>query len=319
VSVLTTVFNCERFVREAIESVRTQTSADWEHIVVDDASTDRTAAIVAETAQEDGRLRVSYLPQNLGPGGAMQAALGQARGEYVAVLDADDVCEPERLRRQVEFCAANPRIAVLGTWVQTIDEHGAALAVKRYTENSDLLSWTSYHAMPLTHSSMMMRTELLRRVGGYDRLMWTMCDYDVVVRMSEVGDITCLPEVLVRYRKSPGQITQAHVPRQMNQMILRIHSLLRTRFGLHASLSDVRGYYPGLRKSELLPTFVERWIELQAQILDVHLRWRPMPEERERLLRLDCARACRKLSERQSAGFWPFPTSAAARAGVARG
>lgn len=301
VSVLTTVFNCERFVRAAIASVRAQTFADWEHIVVDDASTDGTAAVLAQAAQEDPRLHVVRLTSNRGPGGAMQAALAQARGEFVAILDADDLCEPERLQRQVERMTLQPDIAVLGTWVQVIDEHGVALEVKRYADDADLLLWTSYHAMPLTHSSMMMRTAALRSVGGYDQAMWTMCDYDVVVRMSEIGVVAVVPEVLVRYRKTPGQITQAQVPRQLYQMVLRIHGLLRTRFGLHASLTDVRGYYLGLRTSELLPSFVERWIELQAQILDAHLRWRPMSKEREQRLRMRCAVACRKLCERQAA------------------
>lgn len=301
VSVLTTVFNCERFVREALESVRAQTFTDWEHIVVDDASTDGTAAVLAQAAQEDPRLHVVHLSKNLGPGGAMQVALARARGEFVAILDADDVCEPARLQRQVERLAAEPGIAVLGTWVLKIDEHGATLEVKRYTDNPDLLLWTSHHGMPLTHSSMMMRTAALRSVGGYDAAMWTMCDYDVVVRMSEIGDLVVLPEVLVRYRRTPGQITQAQIPRQMNQMVLRIHSLLRTRYGLHAPLSEVRGYYLGLRMNELLPSFVPRWIELQSQILQAHLRWRPISKERERRLRLKCASACRKLCDRQAA------------------
>lgn len=101
VSVLIAAYNAEPFIMRAIESVRLQTFTDWEIVVVDDASTDRTVAVVEELVREDPRIRLLRQERNGGPGSARNSALDAARSEWIAILDADDAWRPERLERML--------------------------------------------------------------------------------------------------------------------------------------------------------------------------------------------------------------------------
>ena len=296
VSVLTAVFNCERYMREAIDSVRAQTFGEWEHIVVDDASTDGTADVLARASQEDERLHVHRVPTNIGQGLAMQEALNRARGEYVAVLDADDVCEPERLQRQVEHLDAHPRTALLGTWVYRTDENGSVFGRFTPHEHHEVLLWGSYHTRPLIGPSLVLRADVLRRACGYNSRPRASVDHEMLLRMSEVAEMGCLPQLLVRYRSSAGQLTQRHAFRQINELSIRLMSLLRTRFQWELPLADLRQYYVGHRSYFVPPEFVERWIALQSEILERHLRWRPLPPEIEREIRRECGKTCLRIA-----------------------
>ena len=114
VSVVFRAFNCERYIGQAIESVLAQTFQDFEIVVVDDASTDGTEAILQAYAQRDERIRVVRNETNQGPVRTMNIGLQHAQGEFVAVHDGDDVSLPHRLETQVNFLRANPQIALIG-------------------------------------------------------------------------------------------------------------------------------------------------------------------------------------------------------------
>src|SRR4051812_32745176 len=114
VSVLIPAYNSGRFLTEAVESILAQTTADWELIVIDDASTDGTPERLASC--NDARLVRLRNPTNLGQVRSINRGLAVARGRYVACLDHDDVAEPGRLERQSDFLDAHPDVSVLGAW-----------------------------------------------------------------------------------------------------------------------------------------------------------------------------------------------------------
>ena len=128
VSVVVCVYNGEDFLRESIDSILSQTFADFELLILDDASIDSTPQILSECAAQDQRIRLAQNEQNLGLTKSLNKCLALARGEYVARQDADDVSLPERLAKQVEAMDARPELAALGAWVEVIDEQGAAQA-----------------------------------------------------------------------------------------------------------------------------------------------------------------------------------------------
>lgn len=124
VSVITAAYNAESFIGETIASVQAQSLTDWEMLIADDASTDRTAAIVAAAAAEDARVRLIRLEQNGGVARARNAALAAARGRFIAFLDSDDLWLPPKLQRQVAFMQAEDA-AVSYTAFRRIDQTGS--------------------------------------------------------------------------------------------------------------------------------------------------------------------------------------------------
>jgi teichuronic acid biosynthesis glycosyltransferase TuaG len=126
VSVITAAYNAEAFIGETMAAVQSQTLADWELLVADDASTDRTAALVEAAAAADSRIRLIRLPCNGGVARARNAALAAARGRFIAFLDSDDLWLPQKLERQVAFMQAE-NAAVSYTAFRRIDETGSRL------------------------------------------------------------------------------------------------------------------------------------------------------------------------------------------------
>lgn len=121
VSIIMPSWNVERFIEETIHSVQAQTFGDWELLIADDCSTDRTPAIVAEIGARDPRVKLIRMPENGGPALARQASIDQAQGRYLAFLDSDDLWLPAKLKHQLVF-ASERRAALSYTAFRRIDE-----------------------------------------------------------------------------------------------------------------------------------------------------------------------------------------------------
>src|SRR5207237_10277673 len=131
VSVLLPVWNGEAFLEQAMESILRQTLSSFELIVIDDGSTDRSAAIAEEFASRDPRMRVLRRPHE-GLSAALNAGIAAARGEYVARMDADDISAPDRLRKQVAYLDAHPACVAVGAWSDVVDEAGRQIGLKTF-------------------------------------------------------------------------------------------------------------------------------------------------------------------------------------------
>nr|WP_294782288.1 glycosyltransferase family 2 protein [uncultured Flavobacterium sp.] len=123
VSIIVPTYNTEKFIRSTIESVQNQTYENWEMILADDASADKTVSIIEEFAQKDGRIKLFKLSENRGNGFARNTALEKARGKYIAYLDADDLWFPEKLEKQIQFLKAN-NLHFTFCFYDSIDEEG---------------------------------------------------------------------------------------------------------------------------------------------------------------------------------------------------
>lgn len=205
VSVVVTAFNAERHVGEAIESVLAQTLRDFELIVVDDASTDRTPDVVARN-RDDPRLVVVRHPTNSGQALALTTGCGRARGKYIACLDADDVAHPERLARQVAYLEEHADVALLGSAAIFTDATGREFARFGYPATHDAIIERLESGSAFVHSSVTMRRHAFESVGGY-RLSPRSLDYDLWLRIVERFRAANLPDFLVRYRVHGSQLT----------------------------------------------------------------------------------------------------------------
>jgi hypothetical protein len=205
VSVVMPVYNAERFVRMAIESLLQQTYADFELIVIDDGSTDRSREVIASF--RDPRIR-SFNASHRGVQHVRNWALQLARGEYLACLDADDLASADRLRIQAEFLDQHAEITVVGSAFEVIDEDGGLRGVERPPTDSTTLRWRLLFGNHLGHSTVMYRLEDVRTVGGYGDFAFAE-DYDLWRRIAAAGCLINLQEPLVRYRVHSRSATQA--------------------------------------------------------------------------------------------------------------
>ena len=199
VSVLLPVYNVAPYIRETIASITSQTFVDFELIIVDDLSTDATAAIVASIL--DDRIILIRNTQNLGRAGSDNAGLEAVRGRYIAKMDGDDICHPERLARQVAYLDSHPEINVVGSWMQNL---GASNYLNRYPVTPTAAQVLTLFTLPIGNSSLMLRTGLFREGGmQYDAALRQTEDYDFFARYVRELRAVALPEALIRYRVPP--------------------------------------------------------------------------------------------------------------------
>jgi glycosyltransferase involved in cell wall biosynthesis len=236
VTVVTATYNGERFLAQTLASIHSQTFRDFEYLVIDDASTDTSAAIVAAAASRDQRIRLITSPANLGPAGALNRALREARGEYIAVLDHDDLALPERLARQVAFLDANPQHVAVGAQVRVIDADDAVVNRQMFTTNPAVARWHLLFGAALLHSATMYRRTVFEALGGYSQLHWSLCDYDLLVRMADHGLLANLPDELACYRRSPSQVSVTNRTSQHGQMLLLQYAIQHRWLGRRPDL-----------------------------------------------------------------------------------
>jgi len=177
VTVLMTVYNGEPYLEKAIRSILDQSFQDFEFLIIDNASTDGSRAVVSSF--KDPRIQHISNPMNLGPPRALNQGLRLAVGEYVARMDADDVALPDRLARQVDFMQCNPLCAALGTQATFIDHADRKIYTPRQPVNDHGILWKMMFTSPLVHSSVMMRKTMVLDVGGYDERLRHGADYEL--------------------------------------------------------------------------------------------------------------------------------------------
>jgi glycosyltransferase involved in cell wall biosynthesis len=194
VSVVMSVYNGDRFLRKAVDSILDQTYRDLELVVIDDGSTDGSAAILAGIA--DRRVRV-VRQANAGLTRSLNRGIGLSSGAYVARMDADDVAHPRRLERQVAFMDAHPEVGLLGTAYDEIDAEDRVVGRRVFPTDDATLRATLIRYNPFFHASVMMRRDLLQEVGVYDeRIPSSVQDYELWFRIARRSKLSNLSELL---------------------------------------------------------------------------------------------------------------------------
>lgn len=214
ISVLMSVFNGERYLRPAMDSLLAQTLGDFELIVVDDGSTDSSPLILDQYAASDSRVRVIH-QQNQGLTRSLNHALALATGEYVARMDADDICFPERFARQTEFLDNHPDVLCLGTAYEAIDAESKPLGRRQMATEPAQIDRAHLAAnTSLAHPTILVRRQAMDAIGGYDESYKTTQDLDLFLRLAEHGTITNLDEPLLYYRWHDENVSVRKVDQQ---------------------------------------------------------------------------------------------------------
>lgn len=207
VSVVIPSYNGEGFLVETLRTLAAQTLTDWEAIVIDDRSTDGTRALVR--GWPDPRVRLIERAENGGPVLARNTGVAAARGRYVAALDQDDLCLPERFARQVAWLEAHPDVVLLGTQAQQLrDGKVAPLGYAPHT-TPDLIAWLSWIENPLVWSTVMLRADVARALVPFSRPERVYAeDFDLYHRVAAFGRIARLDEPLLLYRQHAGGVSK---------------------------------------------------------------------------------------------------------------
>lgn len=206
VSVIMNCLNCEKYLREAIDSVYSQTYQDWEIIFWDNASTDKSAQIAQSY---DGRLRYFKSEETVPLGKARNLAIEQARGEYIAFLDCDDLWFPIKLEKQVNFLDSNKKISLIYSDTHLIDGRGI---LKRDTFGKKYYRGKIFKQLFnldfITLLTVMLRREVFDTVGFFNP-NYNICeDYDLFLRIANLYIVDYFPESLTKYRIHNGNVSK---------------------------------------------------------------------------------------------------------------
>jgi glycosyltransferase involved in cell wall biosynthesis len=205
VSVVIGAFNAQRFLASAIDSLLVQTLADFELIVVDDGSQDRTFEILKKYEVQDSRVRGIQIAHG-GIVDAANAGLEAARCDLIARADADDLSLPDRLAKQFEYMQAHPEVVAVGSRMQVIEPYGSPLYITRHKLSHEEIEADFFQGSgwALPQPAAMLRKSVALKVGGYRHDYPCSEDFDLFLRMGEAGRLANLPDVLVAYRLHSG-------------------------------------------------------------------------------------------------------------------
>lgn len=207
VSVIMPVYNSEKYLSEAIESILAQTLTDFEFLIFDDGSTDNSKLIIDSYAKKDKRIYTYCSSQNQGYTLHLNIGLEKARGPYIARMDSDDISMPNRLEDQVNFLNENPSVVVVGSSSIIIDESSSQIGLDIRQSDSSYLFWQSFFTNPVSHPTVMFRKEVVLNIGSYDINKEPSEDYDLWTRILKKNDISNIIPPLLKYRKHTNSIS----------------------------------------------------------------------------------------------------------------
>lgn len=233
VSIVASVYNGERYVREMIESVIAQTYVKWELIIIDDASSDSTWEIMANYT--DDRIIKIHNQSNVGLTVNLNRAIAMARGKYIARMDADDISFPNRLEKQVDFMERNPEVVLSGCWMMAF---GKDNDIRQRSLDFQRLKINLMTDIAIFHPTFMIRRETLKRYHiCYDESLRYAQDYNMQYKLSKVGKIVNIEDILVKYRIHDEQTGIAKQTQQL-KCANETRKLILQDLGISLSDSD---------------------------------------------------------------------------------
>jgi hypothetical protein len=252
ISIVVPSYNHERFVGAAVASALAQTFTDIEVIAVDDASTDGSAAVL--DAIRDPRFRYVVHPQNRGCSATLNTGIRLATGEYLAVLDSDDLFLPHKLARQLEVLEANPTLGAVFSLCEVIDESGSSVpddsmarkAAEMNQANRPRHAWLARFfddGNCLCHPTSVMRTALFDELGLYDERLAQLQDFDMWLRLLRRYEIFIVQEKLACYRwaRAGTNLSAARSPGRLSRVAWEVTQVLRHYLGL--SVEDLEAIF----------------------------------------------------------------------------
>lgn len=232
VSVIMPVYNSERYLKEAIESILNQTFQDFEFLIFDDGSTDNSKEIIKEYVDKDDRIVPFFSEINCGYVVHLNKGIELAKGEFIARMDSDDISLPTRFEKQIDFLKKNPHIGVLGSSTILINEDGKEIGAFKKETDYQLLHFLSYFMNPISHPTVMFRKEIVFYLKGYRLEYMPAEDYNLWVRALKHTKVASLKESLLTYRVHSKSISKARSHKQKKLFYLSQRTHLKNLTGI---------------------------------------------------------------------------------------
>jgi len=200
VSVVLPVFNGEKYLKAAIESILKQTYTQFEFIIINDGSTDSTKQILLDYSDKDSRIKLIH-QDNKGLVDSLNRGVSIAQGKYIARMDADDISAPERFELQVAFLEANPDYVAIGSDIVLIDDEARKLTTQYQLQDHESIQFAAFAGhCPICHPAALIRTDAILKSGLYNKEFYPAEDLDLWLRLSEIGLLGNLNASLLFYR-----------------------------------------------------------------------------------------------------------------------
>lgn len=282
ISVVMSVFNGEAFLSEAIESILEQTCRDFEFLVIDDGSSDKTAEILADYASRDRRIRV-VRHENKGRAASLNIGISLAAGGYIARMDADDVALPHRLQDQLDFMERHLEVGLLGGAAEIINRAGRISSIYRPPLEDSEIRLKLFRNNVFFHPTVIMRNEVVRDSGGYRKALLDADDYDLWLRIAERSQMANLPGPVLRYRIHSEQVSVQNLRHQVLCVLAACAAASVRRGGGIDPLSHIEEITP-----QFLDSLGVKIEEIRQALLDRYTYWIDVlgPNEPEAVLRV---------------------------------
>lgn len=242
------VFNGEKYLHESVESILNQTFSDFEFLIMDDGSTDKTSFILKKYAQKDQRIKIFH-QKNAGIVKSLNKLIDLSKTELIARMDADDISLTDRLKMQYDYLSKNPGTVLVGTFAELFHDNKILGNNTAFAEDFLNRWFLSLHP-PFIHSSVLMRKKALIDIGKYREEGHPAEDYDLWIRIKRLGKIENINKVLTRYRINQKGISALKYKRQLtvrDQLnLINLEDIYQ-----HAEIPDVGKIQSALKKYKL--------------------------------------------------------------------
>lgn len=205
VTILMSVYNGGKYLRQAIDSILNQTFEDFEFLIINDGSTDKTLEILQ--SYNDPRIKIVNNKKNIGLTKSLNKGINLARGQYIARMDADDISLPDRLQKQYQFLKNNKNIGVVGSNMYLINQSGKKVGRNSKSQKHFLIKWKCFIGFPMSHPTIMAKTKVLRTnlynenfISSQDVELWSRLIFDKNIKFTNLNDY------LLKYRMHPDSV-----------------------------------------------------------------------------------------------------------------
>jgi len=199
VSVIMPARNVERYIARAIESMLDQTLKDFELIIIDDCSTDNTYAMAKMYQKSDKRVRLYKNKINMKIAGTLNKGIKLSKADLIARMDADDYSERDRLKLQHDYLKKRKNVAIVGGFMEMVDEKGNSLSIRRYPVKSEEMKKVMFRYSPFAHPTVMYRKEAIEEFGGYALDLFPCEDVDLWFKVGKKYKFGCVDKSLLKY------------------------------------------------------------------------------------------------------------------------